>query len=189
MALWGQGGGGEPPFCICACIITFLVFFSSVFHVWHKVVENFKPLASPVVADSQSQECQWDLAPLEMVALSDTWDYRILINATELMYLHLCNLLICIPAIEEFLHLLKLFNRCVAPSACRCRVTAAGWTWWSHCPNNWRQKCSQLCHKWSNMPETFHTGSQYYNLPTPAYVYVRFKIRSICDYSDPSRCE
>ena len=24
------------------------------------------------------------------------------------------------------------------------------------------------------LPETFHTGSQYYNLPTPAYTYVRF---------------
>ena len=24
------------------------------------------------------------------------------------------------------------------------------------------------------MPETFHTGSQYYNLPTPGYIYVRF---------------
>ena len=34
------------------------------------------------------------------------------------------------------------------------------------------EKRSLLCNKWSNMPETFHTGSQYYNLPTPAYIYV-----------------
>ena len=24
------------------------------------------------------------------------------------------------------------------------------------------------------MPETFHTSSQYYNLPTPVHIYVRF---------------
>ena len=36
------------------------------------------------------------------------------------------------------------------------------------------QKRSQLCHKWSNMPKTFHTSSRYYNLPTPVYLYVRF---------------